>query len=61
MDDYEPVPDDNPEHAAYAGSQDGTNDDGVTNEEEEDGEELFGDDYMRWAGWIPFRTRACQS
>lgn len=46
LDDYEPVPDDNPEHNVYAGSQDGMTEDGVTNDEEE-GEELFGDNYMR--------------
>eukprot|EP00878_Enallax_costatus_P021729 GHUV01023020.1.p1 GENE.GHUV01023020.1~~GHUV01023020.1.p1 ORF type:complete len:754 (+),score=252.85 GHUV01023020.1:214-2475(+) len=47
LDDFEPVPDGNPERNAYAGSQDGITEDGVTNEEEEDGEELFGDNYMR--------------
>lgn len=48
LDDYEPVPDDNPEHNAYAGSQDGLSEEGVTaQEDDEEGEELFGDNFMR--------------
>eukprot|EP00775_Hariotina_reticulata_P013497 gene13497-13622_t len=48
LDDYEPVPDDNPEHNAYAASQDGLSEENVTNvEDEEEGEELFGDNFMR--------------
>lgn len=47
LDDYEQVPDDNPEHNAYAASQDGLTEDGIANEEDEEGEELFGDNYMR--------------
>ncbi|WIA33492.1 hypothetical protein OEZ86_006619 [Tetradesmus obliquus] len=48
LDDFEPVPDDNPEHNAYAGSQDGLSEEGVTaQEDEEEGEELFGDNFMR--------------
>lgn len=52
LDDYEPVPDDNPEARGPAGSQ-GFSDDGVTEQggadEEEEGEDLFGDAYLRCA------------
>lgn len=49
LDDYEPVPDDNPEAAAAAAGSQGFSDDGVTEqgEEEEEGEDLFGDNYIR--------------
>lgn len=49
LDDYEAVPDDNPDRDVYAGSQDGITEDEVANEGEEEGEELFGDNYMRYA------------
>ncbi len=47
LDDYEPVPDDNPE-AQPAHSQ-GYTEDALTEnaEEEEEGEDLFGDNYIR--------------
>lgn len=49
LDDYEPVPDDNPE-AAPAHSQ-GFTEDAMTeqNDEEDEGEDLFGDNYIRCA------------
>lgn len=46
LDDYEPVPDDNPEHAAPANSQ-GFTEDAMTEQNEEEGEDLFGDNYIR--------------
>lgn len=47
LDDYEPVPDDNPEHAAPAHSQGFTEDAMTEQNEEEEGEDLFGDNYIR--------------
>jgi hypothetical protein len=53
LDDYEPVSDDNPEHNAHADRQDGLSEENVTNvEEEEEGEELFGDNFMRYFATI---------
>jgi hypothetical protein len=46
LDDYEPVPDDNPE-AQPAHSQGYTEDAMTENAEEEEGEDLFGDNYIR--------------
>jgi hypothetical protein len=46
LDDYEPVPDDNPE-AQPANSQGFTEDAMTENAEEEEGEDLFGDNMMR--------------
>jgi hypothetical protein len=48
LDDYEPVPDDNPE-AQPANSQGFTEDAMTENAEEEEGEDLFGDNMMRCA------------
>lgn len=54
LDDYEPVPDDNPEHNAFPGSQDAISEEGVTNQEDEgEGEELFGDNFMRCVQQLP--------
>lgn len=48
LDDYEPVPDDHPDAAGYAASQDGLSEDAAPPDDEEgEGEELFGDNFMR--------------
>lgn len=59
LDDFEPVPDDDANRDAFAGSQDGTTEDGIANEEEEDGEELFGDNYMRLVSNLPDTLTPC--